>query len=335
MTTLDDLDPKEFENTARSVIATCTDAEGTQARARLLAEAGLLGVLAPESVGGLGLPMRFAVPIASAASAGLLGFPLIESLLLGKALSGIDPTTATVICAGETVATIAWTGVAEAGIVSGAPLAHEAAHVLVFRADGSAVLTAMGEGATVEAVSDFDLESPEATIRLTGTPRGVEINAATVADLRSQAQVLRAALVLGSASQCLAMAMDYAQDRVQFGKPLSASQVLRHRMSRDALAVETLRSGIARVLKEPAEGAAMAREAAWLWAAEAGPSVAESAIQLFGGMGFTWEVPLHRHLRKMQSQAIQGAAGDGIEALGAALIAGNDNCWYKEIPDVV
>ena len=63
------LDPAEFAESARRVVEACAgkDAAGC---ATLLAEAGLLGVLAPEETGGLGLPLPFALPLLQAAGAG-------------------------------------------------------------------------------------------------------------------------------------------------------------------------------------------------------------------------------------------------------------------------
>ncbi|MEW5422282.1 acyl-CoA dehydrogenase family protein [Amorphus sp. 3PC139-8] len=331
----DDLDPKEFEETAAAVIESCAEAADIADRATLLAEAGLLGVTAPEAVGGLGLPIRFAVPIASAAGAGLLAFPVIEALLLTRALAKTAPEMATAIGAGEVVATIAWSGTAEDGVVGAAPLAAEADRILVFRADGGAVLIAAKAATVVDAAPSLDLEAPDATIRLAGAPDGIALDAATVHALREEAKLLRTAFVMGSAARCLTLAADYAQERSQFGKPLSANQVLRHRLSRDALAIETMRSALHRALAEPAEGPEMARDAAWLTAAQDGPVVAESAIQLFGGMGFTWEVPLHRHLRQIRTQTVHGAAADALDDLGAALLSGTNNTWYGEIANAV
>lgn len=330
----DDLDPEEFADTARSVTEACAEAGGTAARAVLLAEAGLLGVLAPERCGGLGLPMRFAIPVVRAAGAGLLAFPLIETLVLAKALSGIDPALAGALCVGETVATIAWAGTVEDGVVGCAPLARDATQALAMRADGSGVLIALN-GVRVEDAPEFDLEAPEGTLRLTGPVAGIDLDAATVATLRAEADLLRTAFVHGSATRCLQLAADYAQERSQFGRLLSANQALRHRMSRDAVVIETLSNGLARALREPAEGAVLAREALWSWAASAGPSVAESAIQVFGGMGFTWDVPLHRHLRRMRTLACQGQAVETLDRIGDGVIAGSTNAWYEEIADVV
>ena len=331
MSMFDELDPKEFEDTARAVIETCAAATDTAARATLLAEAGLVGIIAPEAVGGLGLPIRFAVPIVSAAGAGLLAYPLIESILLARHLAPVAPTIASAIAAGESVASIAWNGCAEDGVVGGAPLGLDAAQVLVFLAGGGAALVRPGAGADIQPGAGLDVDAPDSSFTLTAAAPTALLDAEAVAALRADAALLRAGFVMGSAAQCLALAAEYAQERVQFGKPLSAYQVLRHRLSRDALAVESLRTGLTRALAEPAEGAAMAREAVWLAAAQIGPNVAESAIQVFGGMGFTWEVPLHRHLRQMHAQATYGAATAGLDALAADLLTDTNNEWYGDL----
>lgn len=331
----DDLDPKDFADTARAVVETCAEAADCAARGRLLAEAGLLGVIAPEEIGGLGLPITFAVPIVSAAGEGLLAYPLIETLLLSRAFAGIDTDLAARICAGETLATIAWAGTDACGAPAGAPMGLGAEHVLIFRADGSAVLAPVGSSVWAEETASLDIDVPEAVMRLQGPLEGMGLDAESVRALIEDAKLLRAAFISGSASRCLALASDYAQERTQFGKPLSANQVLRHRLSRDALALETMRNGLTRALSDEGQSADLAREAAWLGAAITGAGVAESAIQVFGGMGFTWEVPLHRHLRQMRAQARYGGAAKGLEDLGEALLLGTSNPWYREIPNAV
>lgn len=332
---LDDLDPKEFEDTARSVVESCAQAKDCAERGKLLAEAGLLGVVAAEDVGGLGLPMNFAAPILCAAGEGLLAFPLIETLLLSRALAGVDRDMAARICSGETLATIAWLGTDEDSELAGAPMGMDAEHMLIFRRNGTAVLAPVGNAVRAGEIASFDIDMPEASIHISGAFEGVELDAATVEGLLEDAKILRAAHIQGSAARCLKIGADYVQQRSQFGKLLSYNQALRHRLSRDALAVETIRNAVARALANEGEVAEWARDAAWLYAAQAGPSIAESAIQVFGGMGFTWEVPLHRHLRQMRAQARYGGAPKGLEDLGDAILLGTSNPWYGEIADAV
>lgn len=327
----EDLDPSDFEDTAKAVIETCATADDVAARARLLAEAGLLSVTAPESVGGLGLPLDFAAPICVASGAGLLGFPIVEALLLTKALADVDADLAARIASGEKIASIAWRGLAEDGLVGSAPMAQEADVVLIFKAGGSAVLVPVGNSVAPEETDSFDVDAPDALLRLSGPLDGIEISVQAVTAIKAEATILRSAYIKGASAQCLSIAADYAQDRVQFGRPLSANQVIRHRLSRDALAVETLKNGLVRALATTGAEAEMAREALWLNAGRSGPAVAESAIQVFGGMGFTWDVPLHRYLRQMRAQAGYGAALDGFDTFSDTLLNTSDNSWYGEI----
>ena len=251
---VEDLDPQEFEQTARAVVAACAETSDPGRRGQLLAEAGLLGVIAPETVGGLALPIRFAVPAVQAAGAGLLGYPLIEAMLLARHLAPVAPELASAIAGGRILATIAWTGLAEDGTVAGAPMGDSAALVLVFGADGGAGLVGHEAGLRGLAAVGLDVDLPDCTLALGGAVLRPVLDAAGVAALRADAVVLRAGFILGSAAQCLSLSTDYAQERVQFGKPLSANQVLRHRLARDAMAVQVLRAGLTRALAEPVDG---------------------------------------------------------------------------------
>src|SRR3954470_18562875 len=105
----DGLSPDDFAATAARAIAACAG-RNARAQARCLADDGLLGVLACEDVGGLGLPLAFAVPVVTAASAGLLGFPLPESILVARLLQQQLPQVAEAVVSGSTCVTIAWAG---------------------------------------------------------------------------------------------------------------------------------------------------------------------------------------------------------------------------------
>jgi hypothetical protein len=79
------LSPAEFAATASRAIAACANLSVAEQGARLAGD-GLIGVVASESVGGLELPLSFAVPVVSAANAGLSPFPLMENILLARLL---------------------------------------------------------------------------------------------------------------------------------------------------------------------------------------------------------------------------------------------------------
>ena len=65
-----------------------------------------------------------------------------------------------------------------------------------------------------------------------------------------------------------------------------------------------------------AHAGALERDAAYLAASSYGSAIGEGAIQIHGGMGFTWGVPVHRHLRRIRSLQAQGEASCLIAALG-------------------
>ena len=101
----------------------------------------------------------------------------------------------------------------------------------------------------------------------------------------------------------------YLSTRVQFDVTLSTFQVLRHALARQKLAVEHIRATLTRYAALAAAGAPearLARHTAFAVATRFGAAAVESALQLHGGMGFTWDLPLHRHLRRIRAWEAQG-----------------------------
>jgi alkylation response protein AidB-like acyl-CoA dehydrogenase len=320
------LQPSEFAVTAARAVVDCA-ALGLREQARHLANDGLLGVIASQDVGGLELPLAFAVPVVAAAGSGLLGFPLMEALLLGRALQDSLPRAAEAVVSGEMLATIAWQGSVDAeregesvvlnGWVARAACAGEADCLLVRLGTGAAALVPMdSEGIVVEDATGLDLTMPEHTVRL----QRVIIPAARVLSentwnlLCSDANVLRAAAILGSAEACLTLAQEHASTRRQFGRALSYNQAIRHALARQKLGLEGIRHVITRSVGD--EAGALQRDAAFLAAGVYGSAITEGALQIHGGMGFTWDVPVHRHLRRVRALQAQGDANAALAALG-------------------
>ena len=324
------LRPADFAATSERAVAACSDL-GLQEQASLLANDGLLGVIAHEDVGGLDLPLAFATPVVAAANAGLLRFPLLETILLGDLLRQSLPRMAEAIVRGEVLATIAWQGsvVAERegnsvvlnGCVARAPCAAEVDYALVrVGAEAAALIPTDAKGVVAEESAGLDLTLPEHGIRL--------VNAAIPDDsifddvwarLRSDANVLRAAAIFGSAEACLSLAQEHASTRRQFGHALSYNQAIRHALARQKLGLEGMRHAITRSLD--ATASVLERDAAFLAASAYGTSISEGALQIHGGMGFTWDVPVHRHLRRIRSLQAQGDASGLIAALGRRYVA--------------
>lgn len=328
--TEDGLSPTDFAATATRAIAACAGLTARQQAERLGGD-GLLGVMANEEVGGLDLPAAFAVPVAAAASAGLLGFPLLETLLLGRLLQSRLPDVASAMVSGASCATIAWTNAASArpegdrivlnGIVGRAPCAADVDWLLVCVGDDVAALVPVtASGVTLEPTG-LDLAMPEYTVRLDHVSVAEHnlLPAGSWSLLQSDALVLRAAAIMGSAEACLAMAQEHASTRRQFGHALAYNQAIRHALARHKLGLESIRHAIARCLF--GEAGALERNAAFLAAASHGVAISQGALQIHGGMGFTWDVPIHRHLRRILALQAQGDASGLLRALGHRYVA--------------
>ena len=174
------LDPRDFAATAARAIAACAGADP----AAVLAEAGLLGVIAPEAVGGLGLPLRFAVPLLEAAGGGELSFPLIETLLLARHLPA---DVAEALVAGAARGSIAWAGSLERGVVARAPLGAEADWLLVRHGDGAALLPRAA--CTPREAVGLDETTPEHAFAVAGPPHAA-LGADAWAALQEEALLL-------------------------------------------------------------------------------------------------------------------------------------------------
>jgi len=348
------LRPEEFAEAAEAPIEAAKACE-LRAAARVLAEAGLIGVAAAEADGGLGLPIDFALPIAEAAGRLQLRIPLVEQILLAKAFGSASAgaggesggggdggddgeggdgrsAIAQALAAGERLGCIAWQGSLSEGLAGHARQAAQCDWVLVadeppagetILADqesrGGASLLEVA-GLAVEADTALDPDMPTAWLQLANARVVARLSPAVFAQLRRDACILLAGFVTGAAQGAIARTATYVATRVQFGRPLSAKQAVRHWMSRMQLVTEVSAAATRRVLATDEYGNGR----------DAGPSLAcaianaafvlEKAIHLHGGMGFTWEMPLHQSLRDIRAIDAFCGSGDAYERIGQRFI---------------
>jgi alkylation response protein AidB-like acyl-CoA dehydrogenase len=112
-----------------------------------------------------------------------------------------------------------------------------------------------------------------------------------------------AADLLGSAARALDMAVEYAKDREQFGRPIGSFQAVKHRCADMLVDVEGMRSTVywaAWCLSAGDEDASVAASTAKVWCSDASKRVMSSALQVHGGIGFTWEHDLHFFMKRAQ-----------------------------------
>ena len=125
--------------------------------------------------------------------------------------------------------------------------------------------------------------------------------------------------LLGSASRALDLAVEYAKDRVQFGRPIGSFQAVKHRCADMLVDVEGMRSTVywaAWCIGAGDADASVAASTAKIWCGDASKRVMASALQVHGGIGFTWEHDLHFFLKRAQLDQL--AFGDAVVAPGAA-----------------
>ena len=151
----------------------------------------------------------------------------------------------------------------------------------------------------------------------------VEAEADADAEPDDRLLVLLAAENVGVAQRALEMSVTYASERKQFGRPIGTNQAVSHRCAQMLLEIEGARALVynaAWALEHDPQQAPLACAMAKAWASDAGPRVVSSAIQVHGGVGFTWEHDLHFYLKRAQANASALGGAREQRARVAALV---------------
>lgn len=282
----------------------------------------------PEELGGQGYGLRELVVVLEETGAALLPEPVLASAVLGcQALALADDADAvadvrTEALRGAAVVTLATSrgatpvaaeqsGGDGSWTVSGSvPRVLQAAgsDLLVLPADGPAgpvLLLVRTADAVVAPRPVLDLTRRQAEVVLDRTPArllvGSARSSAVVARLGLLADVAVAAEHAGIVDRLLSMTCTYAGQREQFGRPVASFQAVKHRLA-DVLVDRERARGAARyaaaVLDEDPDAAALPVAVAATVCTDAVLRAAHEAVQLHGGIGFTWEHPCHLYLRR-------------------------------------
>jgi len=122
-----------------------------------------------------------------------------------------------------------------------------------------------------------------------------------VEKVTDRATAILAAEMCGGAQKVLDLAVEYARQRTQFGRPIGSFQGVSHRCADMLLAIESARSlayYAAWCCDNDEPAAPLAVSAAKAWAGDTYRSATAQAIQIHGGLGFTWEADLHLWYRR-------------------------------------
>ncbi|MFI9248936.1 acyl-CoA dehydrogenase family protein [Streptomyces sp. NPDC053069] len=201
------------------------------------------------------------------------------------------------------------TGIADAAV----------ADVLLVPADDGGLYAVPADAVTITPQISLDLTRPLAAVRLEGAPgrRVGDAEPAVRRALRTAAGLL-ASEQLGVADWALTETVRYLKERKQFNRPVGGFQALKHRLAQLWLEVVNLRAAARAAADALASGedTDVSVAVAQAYAAPVAVHATEEALQLHGGIGMTWEHPVHLSLKRAKADSIAyGTAGAHREAL--------------------
>ena len=250
-----------------------------------LGEMGVLGILAPEDEGGLGLTEVDLVLVLEEAGRAALPGPLVEHAAV--AVPALDGDLLAGAVRGDAVVTfgdarrVGWAAVADAVLV----------------ADGDLMLLRPNQLTAVEAVDSVDRSRRDAVVRWTG---GRPVGDAQLA--LDRAALGSAAQLCGLGAQLVATTVEYVKTRHQFGVPIGSYQAVKHHLANAVLKLEHARpavyraaDSVARRLPDRSRDVSMAK----VMAGDAAALAGRVALQCHGAIGYTWEHDLHLWLKRV------------------------------------
>jgi acyl-CoA dehydrogenase len=303
-------------------------------------EMNVSAMAVPETRGGLGFGLGVLSVILEEAGRALLPEPLLSSAVLGahavashaagsvpeNLVAGVLDGTlvATVAVGASAQAVVAATAVDGGWLVSGVvgralhavasdllvvPAATDSGHALV-------LLDLRGPGVTRTGLEVLDLTRRQAAVELDSVPAyvlaGPDDFDEAVSTLTTLATVALASEHVGMIDALLELTRTYAEQREQFGRSLASFQVIKHRLADMLVDLERARSAAryaAAAFDEDPAAALLPAAVAGATCTDAVIRVALDAVQLHGGVGFTWEHAAHYYVRRaLGDEAAYGAA---------------------------
>jgi alkylation response protein AidB-like acyl-CoA dehydrogenase len=340
---------------ARVVAGEVPDLDGWR---RMGEELGLAGIGVPEAAGGFGGSLLDAAVVAEELGRSLAPVPFFSTAvlateLLAKASDTPSAVTLRAIAAGGCVAAVALhEAVDRSG--SAAPIPSTEAepgsgrwvisgvkrfvidgacadHILV-AAEGAAgpelfLVARDAPGLDVELTETLDCTRPLSDVAFRDVPAVPlvcdEPAAAVLERALCRAAVVLAAEQLGGAQRCLELAVDYAKQRRQFGRPIGSFQAVKHMCADVAVAIEAARWTMYRaawLADEEPDSIWTDGRSAVVCCAEAFELAARTTVQVLGGIGFTAEHEAHLYLKRAHSTRYLLAGPDEhLDALADAL----------------
>src|SRR6187200_1316706 len=287
-----------------------------------MCELGWAGIFIGEEHGGQGLGVVELVILMEELGYALAPVPFLSNAAAGLALqfAGTDEQKERWlpgIASGEARGTVAMVRDGEARLV---PDADSAEVIVLIGSDGS---TNVVEASTaeIEPFETMDRTRRFARVRAGGgEPLGGDCFAAG-----DRIATALAAETVGVAQHAMEMAVEYARDRKQFGRPIGSYQAVSHRCAQMLLEVEGSRSGAyfaGWCADAEPESLPAAASMAKAYSSDAGSRVSGSSLQVHGGIGFTWEHDLHFFLKRAKTNAmLYGSAREHRDRVASLALA--------------
>jgi alkylation response protein AidB-like acyl-CoA dehydrogenase len=340
------LERRSPESEVRRLMAT-TDGYDTATWKHLATQIGLQGLTIPEEFGGAGGSFVELGIVLEEMGRSLLCAPFFATAVLAAnallhsgdkaAMSDYLPG----IASGDTVATVAFVEDAGRWDAEGIQMPAErdggqwrltgaktfvldghTADVLIVAArtvDGVSLfaVSAAADGLRRAALRTLDETRKQARVEFSSTPArligAIGAGWTTLASVLDLAAVALAAEQVGGAQRCLDMAVEYAKQRVQFGRPIGSFQAVKHKCADMLLEVETAKSAAYYAMWAAAgesDDLSVVASLAKAHCSDAYFHVAAENIQVHGGIGFTWEHPAHLYFKRAKSSQL--LFGDAI-----------------------
>ena len=315
-----------------------TDQAVDQELWRTMADAGLVGISLPETVGGGGFGFletcivleevgRTAAPVPALAVMGLGGTALAHFGVL-EDLEGVADGTRIVTSAliepvGDTY--VPTTTADGDGRLTGekvcVPAGLDAERIVVTADTGVFVIDPTGDGVTVER-EDTTSGVPEARLVLQDAPASQLAGRDGVAWLLEHAQAAMSVMAAGACAAALDLTANYTKTREQFGRPIASFQAVSQRAADAYIDTEAVRLTAWQAAWRLDTGLPAAEQVAIakFWASEGAQRVVHAAHHLHGGIGVDRDYPLYRYfLLSKQLELSLGSATPSLLRLGALL----------------
>ena len=275
-----------------------------------MVEQGWTALAVPEDRGGLGLGIVELALLLEEVGGHVAPAPVLQqALALDALVTGDGPVELIdALAAGEAIGTVAFKPVtADGAAVTGRPepvIHAPLARVLIVRTEEELFVV---DGIESTAEPAMDRTRSLGWVRLEGAP-AVRLGGPEAVERFIDLGALgHAAELLGASARVLDLSVEYAKERVQFGRPIGSFQAIKHRCADMLVDVEGMRSAVyhaAWALGAGDPDRSVAASTAKTWCSDASRRVMTSGLQVHGGIGFTWEHDLHLFVKRAQLDGI-------------------------------